>query len=268
MDMFSVRFWEIFFEVFEALPRQGPGNHACAARALRLCGDLPPSPEILDLGCGVGMQTRQLAEMTSGRITAMDSHAPFIERLRAELDVRGLGSRIRALIDDMAQPDLPPESFDLIWSEGALYNIGIGNALKVCHGLLRPGGRLAFTDAVWRKENPPAEIKASFDLDYPAMGSSGDIVAALEMHGYELLGCFTLPDEAWWTDFYTPMEQCIVELRKKYAGYGHPLAVLDQLAKEPEMHRQYSDFYAYDFFVARVRKNRNKNWPGFKSPAV
>ncbi|SDB53658.1 Methyltransferase domain-containing protein [Desulfonatronum thiosulfatophilum] len=256
MDMFSARFWEIFFEVYEALPRQGPGNHACAARALSLCGDLPPSPVILDLGCGVGGQTLHLAELTSGDIVALDNHAPFIERLRARIEEHGLGSRIRALINDMAQPDLPPESFDLIWSEGALYNIGIENALKVCHGLLRPGGRLAFTDAVWRKENPPPEIKASFDLDYPAMGAAGDIVTALEMHGYELLGRFNLPDEAWWAGFYTPMEQRIEELRKKYVGSGHPLTVLDQLAKEPEMHRQYSDFYAYEFFVARVRKIR------------
>jgi SAM-dependent methyltransferase len=59
---------------------------------------------------------------------------------------------VRPMVGDMAQPEMPPESFDLIWSEGALYNIGIENALRICHGLLHPGGYLAFTDAVWRKE--------------------------------------------------------------------------------------------------------------------
>jgi hypothetical protein len=54
MNELTPHFWDVFFEVFEALPRQGPGNRACAARALGLCRDLPPSPTVLDMGCGVG----------------------------------------------------------------------------------------------------------------------------------------------------------------------------------------------------------------------
>ena len=74
------RFWEIFFEVYEALPRQGPGNLACATRALRLCSELPHSPAVLDLGCGVGGQTLQLAEILPGYIIAIDNHAATIGR--------------------------------------------------------------------------------------------------------------------------------------------------------------------------------------------
>ena len=245
------RFWEVFFEVYESLPRQGPGSRDCAVRALGLCVGLPRTPEILDLGCGVGGQTLQLAELTSGSILAIDSHIPSIERLKATLAVRDPLQRVKAQVGDMAHPGLPPESFDLIWSEGALYNIGIGNALRVCHGLLRPGGYIAFTDAIWRKENPPPEVKASFDLDYPAMGMATDVVRAIEHGGFELLGRFTLPDDAWWGDFYSPMEQRIKELRGKYANDADALAILDQLAQEPEMHRIYSDYYAYEFFIAR-----------------
>src|SRR5690606_13947499 len=115
----------IFFEVFESLPRQGPGNRACTARALQLCGELPASPVVLDLGCGTGAQTLHLAELTNGSIVALDNHAPSIERLRAIIAERGRDGRIRAEIGDMANPDLPPGSFDLAWSEGAFYNIGI-----------------------------------------------------------------------------------------------------------------------------------------------
>ena len=245
------RFWEIFFEVYEHLPRQGPGALTCAEKAFGLCRELPQSPTILDLGCGVGGQTLQLADLTPGTIVAIDSHAPSIERLRATVADYGLSQRISAIVGDMACPRQPFGSFDLIWSEGALYNIGIRNALRICHGLLRPGGYLAFTDAVWRKENPPPEVKDSFALDYPTMGWLGDGLAAIQDSGFELGGHFTLPDEAWWDDFYTPMETRIEELRVKYSDDVEALAILDQHAEEPRMHRRYSEYYAYEFYVAR-----------------
>lgn len=248
-------FWKVFFEVYEALPRQGPGNRACAAKALALCPGLPASPAVLDLGCGVGGQTLHLADLLPGPIVAIDSHAPSIERLRATLAAHGLTQRVRALVADIADPEQAPGSFDLIWSEGALYNIGIEHALRVCHGLLRPGGHLAFTDAVWRKDNPPPEVKASFDLDYPAMGRVDAVLTSIARCGFELLGHFTLPDEAWWDDFYTPMLRRIDMLRGRYAADVQALAVLDQLAQEPEMHRRFADYYAYEFFVARKPAN-------------
>lgn len=130
-------------------------------------------------------------------------------------------------------------------------NIGIKSALRVCHGLLRAGGCLAFTDAVWRNEDPPPDVKASFEDEYPAMGRVPDVLAAIERGGFSLIGHFTLPDEAWWDDFYTPMEIRIEELRGEYNDNDEALAALDQLAQEPAMHRRYSDYYAYEFFVAR-----------------
>lgn len=252
MSELPPRFWPIFFELYESLPRQGPGSRGCTARALACCLDLPPAPAVLDLGCGVGAQTLHLADLTTGTSVAMDSHAPSIERLRATVAERGLTERIRPVVGDMAEPGLAPAGFDLVWSEGALYNIGIDNALRVCRGLLRPGGYLAFTDAVWRRENPPPEVKASFEGDYPTMGRVGDVLAAIERNGFSVIDHFSLPDEAWWEDFYTPMETRIQELRGSYGDDDQALAVLDQLAQEPEMHRKYSEYYAYEFFVARL----------------
>jgi SAM-dependent methyltransferase len=239
------RFRELFCEVFESLPRQGPGNWASAARALALCTELPDSPRILDLGCGVGEQTLQLAELLEpASIVAVDSHAPSIERLRQALRERGLADRISARVGDMARLDLEPESFNLVWSEGALYSIGLEAAMRVCHGLLRPGGYLAFTDPVWRMDDPPPEVRAGFEQEYPTMGTVEDDLAAIREGGFELLGHFTLPDEAWWDDFYTPMELRIASLRDTYAGDAEALAILDRLAEEPEMHRRHAGLYA------------------------
>ncbi len=251
MNKPAPRFWEIFFEVYDNLPRQGPGNRDSTARAFDLCAGLPESPDILDLGCGAGEQTLRLAELTYGTIVAIDNHAPVIKKLQEAVKEGGLSHRVIPLVGDMAGPGQPPGSFDLIWSEGALYSIGLRNSLQICYGLLRPGGYLAFTDAIWRKENPPPEIRESFDMDYPTMGWLNDNIAAIQDCGFQLAGHFTLPDEAWWEDFYIPMEARIEELRCKYAGDVEALEILDQLAREPEMHRCYSDFYCYEFFVAK-----------------
>ena len=247
----SPRFWELFFAVYENLPRQGPGNRFCTARALGLCDQLPQAPRILDLGCGVGGQTLHLAELTSGTIVALDRHAPSIERLRTTITKRRLSHRLTAIVGDIASPQQLPGSFDLVWSEGALYAIGLGNALTICHGLLRPGGYLAFTDAIWLKDNPPAAVKAGFDLDYPTMGRLEDDIAAIQDRGFALIDHFTLPDAAWWDDFYTPMENRIALMRSQYGKDAEALTILDQLAEEPEMHRRYADFYGYEFFVVR-----------------
>ncbi len=247
----SPRLEQLFFDVFEALPRQGPGNHVATAKAFALCHDLPTSPAVIDLGCGVGAQTLDLADLTSGTIVAVDNHAPIIERLRAIIAEQDLSERVSAVVGDMANLGLPPASFDLLWSEGALYNLGLDSALGVCSTLLRSGGYLAFSDAVWRKQNPPPEVKSAFDSDYPDMGTVADVLATIERHRFSPIGHFTLPDEAWWDDFYTPMLQRIEELRGRYAADEEAITSLDQIAQEPEMHRQYSDYYAYEFFVVR-----------------
>ena len=62
------RRWDIFFELYEGLPRQGPGNRASAERALAMCAGLPEFPRMLDLGCGTGGQTLYLAELLGGPI--------------------------------------------------------------------------------------------------------------------------------------------------------------------------------------------------------
>jgi cyclopropane fatty-acyl-phospholipid synthase-like methyltransferase len=66
------------------------------------------------LGCGVGGQTLQLAELISGSIVAIDNHSPSIERLQAAIVERGLSQRVSGFVGDMAHPEQSLENFDLI----------------------------------------------------------------------------------------------------------------------------------------------------------
>jgi SAM-dependent methyltransferase len=204
----------------------------------------------LDLGCGAGAQTFHLAELTTGTIVAVDKHEPNIERLVAEVAERGLVARIRPLVGDIGKPEYEPESFDLIWSEGALYNVGIDEALRLYHPILKPGGCFAFTEAIWRKADPPQEVKAAFE-GYSGMGWVRDVMAQIDRSDFVLVDHFPLPHGDWWDNFYSPMESHIEALRIKYTDDAESLAELEKMAREPEMHRRHSDYYGYEFFVVR-----------------
>jgi SAM-dependent methyltransferase len=241
-----------FFALFESLPRQGPGSRACTARALAMCEGLPSEPQIVDLGCGSGAQTTDLAELTGGTVVAVDSHAPFLDIVARRAAARGLSARIRPLVADMAETGLPAGCADLVWSEGALYNLGLEPALALCRRLLRPGGCLAFTDAVWLKRDVPPAVREAF-AEYPTMGSVPDVLALLAARGFEVLGHFALPEAAWWDDFYTPMRSRVAELRADGSTAPDALPVLDACEAEIDMFSEHSDCYGYAFFVARAR---------------
>jgi SAM-dependent methyltransferase len=203
------------------------------------------------MGCGVGCTTLHLADLTPGVVVAFDNHAPFVRRLSRAIAGRGLAHRVRPFVGDMGRPAVARGSFDLIHSEGALYFIGVENGLRLWREPLRPRGYITFTEAVWRRAEPPEELLANWAQEYPQMTTVDGNLSVIAACGYEVLGHFSLPDEAWWDDYYTPMEERVHALRSKYEGDLEALAVLDLLGREVELHRRYSDYYAYEFFAVR-----------------
>ena len=246
------RSWEIFCEVMQALPRQGPGNAESLTRTLALCKDLPANPSIIDLGCGSGGQTIDLVKAVGGHAVAVDIHEPNIARMRERVANAGLLGQIEAIVADMMALDVPAQSFDLVWSEGALYNLGLDVALPICRGLLKPNGYLVFSEAIWLTDHPAALVQAAF-ADYPAMGDIDTVLSKLDQSDFDDVGHFVLPEAAWWDDFYTPMLAEIDRQRSIYVDDPQALAVLDEIAKEPEVRREHAADFGYGFFVARKR---------------
>ena len=142
-------------------------------------------------------------------------------------------------------------SFDLIWSEGAPYKIGIQWEPSIFAGLLRKGGYLVFTVAVWYKAILPDSAKAIFESDYPTMGTVADLVTLIECSPVELLNHFPFQPEAWWDDFYTPMERIIEKFLGKYADDPEALRILEQLGLESIANRKNSDYHNCEFFFMR-----------------
>ena len=242
---------EIYFEIFESLPRQGPGDERSTKKAFQKLSGLPERPEILDVGCGTGGQTMVLAKLTPGKITALDNHAPFIEKLKRDAKKAGCADRIQCVVGDMASMNFPKGSFDVIWSEGAAFVMGFNNALKTWRQLLRPKGYLAVSELVWFKKRAPKEVKGFFAREYPDMKHYKDIYPVIESSGYKMIDYFPLPGESWWTHYYTPVEKKLVAMRHKYKGNKDAQTILDSFQLEIDMHRKYSEYYGYGFYIMR-----------------
>jgi len=239
----------IFYEIFEALPRQGPGDEKSTKRALRKLAGLPGHPEILDVGCGTGGQTFVLAKLSTGNITALDNHAPFIEKLKRNARRAGCAERIHCVVGDMNSMNFPRRSFDAIWCEGAAFVMGFNNALKAWKRLLKPRGYVVVSELVWFKKRAPREVKDFFAREYPDMKYYEHIFPIVESAGYKMIDYFPLPGKSWWTHYYTPAEKRLVALRRKYRNNKDAQAIFDSFQLETDMHRKYSDYYGYGFYI-------------------
>jgi ubiquinone/menaquinone biosynthesis C-methylase UbiE len=110
---------EVFYELFSDIPRQGPGSDEYTRKAYMSLPDLALQPNILDVGCGSGMQTLELARISTGTITALDNYQPFLDDLRRRAQSAGLDNKIDILNGSMFELPFARGTFDLIWSEGA-----------------------------------------------------------------------------------------------------------------------------------------------------
>lgn len=238
-----------FYEIHSHIRRQGPGNQASTLKALQLAGTLPSKPVVLDIGCGPGAQTAHLAQALDGaRIGAVDNHQPYVDAANQLLKETGVADRAQAQLGDMTQLDFPDGYFDLLWCEGAAYIMGVHRALAHWRRLLKPRGVLAFSEAVWLTETPPGEAR-QFWQDYPAMMDMQGNRRLIEAEGYELLGDFVLPPEAWWDDYYQPLEDRIKALALQHKDQMQALQMLAATRAEIDLYRRYGDSYGYGFFI-------------------
>ncbi|EEG79103.1 class I SAM-dependent methyltransferase [Dethiobacter alkaliphilus] len=235
---------EHIYELYNDLPRQGPGDNASTKRALSLIPVLPEKPLILDIGCGSGMQTIELARATNGTVTGVDNYQPFLDVLLANAK-----HNVKTVNASMDQLPFDKGTFDLIWSEGAIYLMGFENGLNYWRDFLSPGGYMAVTEITWLNDNPHHEPKSFWQAAYPEMKTVAENLKTIKSSEYRNIGNFVLPESSWWEDYYFPLLSRIEWFRKKYSGNNAVLAIADEVAAEIDLYRRYSDNYGYVFYV-------------------
>jgi len=150
------------------------------------------SPRILDIGCGSGVPTIELARLSGGTITAIDIDHPALDRLKDKIKKEGMAGRIKVESRSMLDMDFPEAIFDIIWSEGSIFAVGFEKGLRDWRRFLKTGGFVVVHDEKGDVEEKQKQISRC---------------------GYDLIDCFILSEDIWWNEYFLPLNKKLQELR-------------------------------------------------------
>ncbi|MEZ8858385.1 MerR family transcriptional regulator [Vibrio sp. 10N.247.311.51] len=204
-----------FEVIFEGLQRLGPGT---AEDTLAALARVPVSPKrVLEIGCGKGIATSVLAKaivehQADVHITAVDNDQPSLDILTQQAQALGLERNVQTVCASMMDLPFEAKSFDLIWSEGSAYIMGVEKALKQWRNLLSDDGILVVNDLVWNTEQPNESSKAFWQKEYPDMTMVSERIKQSQVAGYEVLDHFAMSD-AGWLAYYQPFQKRVEALK-------------------------------------------------------
>ena len=237
--------------------RQGPGSTEDTIKALKFMNlDEEKTYKIADIGCGTGAQTLTLAENITGEITAVDIFPQVLEKLNFNAKAQGLEDKINTHKESMDDLSFEKESFDILWSEGAIYIMGFEAGIKEWEKFLKPGGYIAISEITWLTKDRPKAIDSYWNEEYPEMGTASNKIKILEDYGFKPIGYFVLPESSWMDQYYIPMEKRFDEFLEKHNHSEIVKKMIDQQKEEIEMYHKYKEYLSYGFYLAKKLPNK------------
>jgi len=243
--------FSLICEYYVNLKRQGPGSPEATLKALSFLDNLTDKSQIADIGCGTGGQTMTLAQNTTGNITGIDISPDFINRFNANSEKLNLQDRVKGIVGSMENLPFGVEELDLIWSEGAIYNIGFERGINEWRKFLKTGGYIAVTESSWFTEKRPAEIQKFWQNAYPEIDTIPNKVAQMQKAGYIPIAAFILPENCWTEHFYAPQVPIQEAFLKKYAGNKAAEEYIALERHEKMLYYKYKSYYGYVFYIGK-----------------
>lgn len=234
--------------------RQGPGSVEATKKALRYLPKLNQESSILDIGCGTGAQTIVLAENTNANIIAIDMLQPFLDQLKSKIKDKEYANRIDIQCLSMDKMNFPEKSFDVIWSEGAIYNIGFEKGLSLWKKYIKNDGYIVISEISWLTATRPKEIENYWLNAYSEIDTIENKLATLERCGYLPITHFVLGDYEWIENYYKPMIDRSEAFLKKYNYAKEVRDFIDAGIDEADMYQQYKQYYSYVFYITKKSK--------------
>lgn len=243
---------QLLIDLHKDAERQGPGSEITTKKALDFISiDKFQFLKIVDIGCGTGAQTITLAQNLNAQITAVDLFPQFLQKLNEKAKELGLDYKIKTLQKSMEDLPFSKEEFDIIWSEGAIYNMGFAKGIKQWKKYLKKDGVLAVSEISWTTNSRPKEIELFWQNEYPEIDTVANKIKILEHQGFSVIGHFVLPEYCWIDNYYKPLEDRFSNFLSKhhYSEQAKELIELEKL--EIKNYLQYKDFYSYGFYIAQ-----------------
>jgi ubiquinone/menaquinone biosynthesis C-methylase UbiE len=150
------------------------------------------NPCILDIGCGTGIPTLELARVSNGEIVGMDIDMAQLAVFIRYIHEAGLQHRVSAVRCSMQQLAFSDGVFDIVWAEGSIAHIGFRQGLKRWWRYIRPDGYLVLHDNV---DNVAGKRRW------------------IDECGYLLTDHFVVDKEVWWDGYYKPLQEKIDMLK-------------------------------------------------------
>lgn len=243
--------FNLICDFFLNVKRQGPGSPEITLKASTFIDNLTEKSQIADIGCGTGGQTMVLAQHVPGHITGLDLFPGFIERFNANALKLNLRDRVKGIVGSMDNLPFLEEELDLIWSEGAIYNIGFEKGLNEWRKYLKTGGYIAVSDISWFTEERPAEIAEYATEVFPEMDTIPDKMALMLKAGYKPVATFMLPESCWLEHFFIPLMKAREKFLAKHSGNETVERMMEFQRYDAEMYGKYKDFYGYVFYIGK-----------------
>ncbi len=238
-------------DYFSTMERQGPGSPEATLKALNFVDNLTDKSVIADLGCGTGGQTMVLAEHVQGQIIGLDFLSGFIDLFNSNAKRLKFADRVKGVVGSMDDLPFHEQELDLIWCEGAIYNIGFERGLNEWRKYLKTGGYLVVSESSWFTDERPSEINDFWVDGYPEIDTLPNQVAKVYKAGYLPVATFVLPENCWTEHYFAPKVMAQEIFLKKYAGNKIAEEFSSFQAMEAELYRKYKEYYGYVFFIAK-----------------
>ncbi len=192
-----------------------------------------------------------LAQNAPGKITGIDLFPLFIDLFNENSRKLNLHDRVKGIVGSMDTLPFQNKELDLIWSEGAIYNIGFERGLIEWRNFLKTGGYIAVSEASWFTEKRPVEIEAFWFDAYPQIDTIPNKTAQMQKAGYIPVATFILPESCWTEHFYVPQVLAQEAFLKKHAGNKTAEEFIASERHETQLYYKYKDFYGYVFYIGR-----------------
>ena len=247
---------ELLIALHQGQYRQGPGDDSITQRALELARLAPSSQlKVADIGCGTGAASRLLARQLGAQVTAVDFLPEFLQQLETTTAGGCLEEQITTLSCAMENLPFENNSYDVIWSEGAIYNMGFDNGIRAWREFLKPGGILAVSEITWLSETRPHEIESYWNKHYPEIDTAANKLAQLEANGFSPLAYFVLPETCWLDNYYKPLQRQFPIFLQEHGASEAARSVVKAYEAEQAMYERYSSSYSYGFYIAKKLSN-------------